>query len=126
MTATPEEADPRWLLGETRALLDRAGGATAGRWPRAAALLARQALEAELDRALASRAPGLEQCASTRAKLLCLRRFRDHETALAVEHAWMALSHACHRHAYELPPSVDELRGWMEVVEEFVGASAQQ
>lgn len=123
MSTAPEEVDARWLLGQTRALLDRAGGATAGRWPRAAALLARQALEVELDRALAVRAPGLEQCSDARATLLCLRRFRDHDTALAVEHAWMALSHACHHHAYELPPTVDELRGWVEVVDEFVETS---
>jgi hypothetical protein len=122
---TPPATDPRWLLEQTRGLLDRADPVTAGRWPRAAALLARQALEAGTDLLLAERAPGAERSRSGRAKLLCLRRFAGAEVALPVEHAWVALSHACHHHAYELPPTAGELRGWLDVVEEFLATSLE-
>ena len=94
---------------------------TAGIWPRATALLTRQALEAALDDLWRRRAPGLELC-SARAQLLCLPSYLhgDEELAERVSYTWAGLSRACHQHPYELPPTSSELIGWIEVVEQLV------
>jgi hypothetical protein len=65
---TPEE-----LLAAARRLVDRPDAATAGVWPRAAALLARQALELVLAGLWAAQpqATGLSGC-TMRSQLLCL------------------------------------------------------
>ena len=90
-------------------------------WPRASALLARQALEAALDGYWTSRGIAFETH-SSRAKLICLAQYLDdRELAGRVHHTWGALSDACHHHAYELAPTVAELAGMLDVVEAFVG-----
>lgn len=89
---------------------------TAGLWPRAAALLARQALEAALDDYWALRAPGVER-SSMRAQLVCLRELADEDTGERASHAWWALSRACHHHPYELSPTASELTEWIASVE---------
>lgn len=111
---------PRELLAHARDLLQRAEPATAGIWPRACALLARQALEATLDDLWAVRAPGLERC-SAHAQLLCLTQHLSETGDLPARarYAWTGLSRACHQHPYELPPTVGELNGWMDVVGEL-------
>lgn len=54
---------------------------------------------------------------SPRAQLLCLRaHLRDGDLAGA-QHAWSALTRACHHHPYELAPVVGELEGWLTAVE---------
>lgn len=116
MSTEPADAGPGWMLIEARQLLDRADETTAGRWPRAAALLGRQALESAVAALLADRAPGVERC-SARAQLLCLRQLIDPNQALAIEHAWVGLTRACHHHAYELPPTAVELAGWLDTVD---------
>ena len=94
---------------------------TAGIWPRATALLARQALEGALDDLWRLRAPGVEQC-STRAQLLCLPFYLpgNQELAERVSYTWAGLSRACHQHPYELPPTSSELLGWLATVEQCV------
>jgi hypothetical protein len=100
-------------------LLRRADPATAGLWPRAAALLARQALEASLGRLWERRQLDLQGC-SIRAQLICLRRYLgDVELAARAGHAWAALSRACHHHPYELAPTAAELGDWFAVVGEL-------
>jgi hypothetical protein len=107
------------LLGGARQLLTRTDAATAGLWPRAAALLARQALERRIDRFWSEQGTSLDGC-SARAKLICLSaRHPDPALARRVAHAWQALSRACHHHPYELPPTARELEGWMATVERF-------
>ena len=108
--------DADWLLEQARDLLHRPESATIGRWPRASALLARQALERKLDGAFAEREPGL-MGVSTRAKLLCLDRYVEPDIARNAAFAWSALSNACHAHAYELAPTADELRALIEAVD---------
>ena len=95
---------------------------TAGFWPRATALLTRQALEAALDDLWRRRAPGLELC-SARAQLLCLPSYLhgDEELAERVSYTWAALSRACHQHPYELSPTSSELLGWIATVEQLIG-----
>lgn len=109
------------LITVARDLLERADPMTAGIWPRATALLARQALENALDDLWHVRAPGVEHC-SLRAQLLCLPFYLpgDEELAEHVYYAWTGLSRACHQHAYELSPTFSELIGWLATVEQLV------
>ena len=113
-------SDPSELLALARGLLSRTDPETAGLWPRASALLARQALEAALDRYWISRGVALDSC-STLPQLICLARYLDDaDLAGRVRHAWNALSDACHHHAYELAPTAEELAALLATVEAFV------
>ncbi len=108
------------LLGAARMLVDRPGEGTAGLWPRAAVLLARQALEVALKTYWSWAALGMEEC-TARAQLLCLGRFLgDPGLAGRAYDVWAALSRASHHHAYDLPPTQDELHGWFATVGEVV------
>lgn len=108
------------VVKAARNLMERADPATAGLWPRATALLARQALEAALEDFWRVRAPGMEQC-SMRPQLLCLPHYLgDEALAERVSYAWAGLSGACHQHPYELPPTSAELLGWLAVVDRLV------
>ena len=115
------------LLSQARALLGLASPATRGLWPRAAALLARQALEGALDDYWQARRLPIGREVSRRAQFICLREYaRAHEKELAarLHHAWTALSQACHHHGYELAPTAGELQGWMEVVGDWLARQA--
>ena len=90
-----------------------------GTWPRASAILGRQALEIALDQLWARVGPGVEN-ASARAQLTCLPEYVDAELAGRVRYAWHALSTACHHHAYELPPIASELNSWLDDVEALI------
>ena len=107
------------LVREARNLLLYSDPATAGLWPRAASLLARQDLEGGLRRFWLEHAPGVENC-STHAQLLCLPNYLDPEVARKAEHAWVALSRASHHHPYELAPTEAELRAWIDDVEDVL------
>src|SRR6187455_1629355 len=61
----------RELLAHGRSMVDRYSAGTRGVWPRAAALLVRQALEVALRTYWSAKAHGLEE-APMRAQLLCL------------------------------------------------------
>lgn len=114
-----EREGPADLLAAARELMSRpANGPEAGAWPRAAALLIRQALEESLDQYWQGRGLALDQC-SARAQLICLAEYAEPDRAVTVSCAWSALSRACHHHVYELPPTAAELRTWMEVVERW-------
>jgi hypothetical protein len=100
--------------------VERPGTDLAGLWPRAAALIARRALEETLDVLWRRRARGLER-ASARAQLACLPNFlRDDELAADVTFAWSALSDACHHHDYELTPTWAELEANIRAVERLI------
>lgn len=89
---------------------------TTGLWPRAAALLGRQALERALNAYWERRAPGVQHI-SMRAQLLCLPGYlSDQELAGDIAYAWSALSMACHHHAYKLGPTEPELCHYLEIV----------
>jgi hypothetical protein len=111
---------PDAILTLAQSLLDRTDEETAGLWPRAAALLARQGLEAALDEFWGQKNLAFHDC-STSAQLLCLREFTDRESAGRLAHTWAALSRACHQHPYELAPENAELRAWLETVLSLVG-----
>jgi len=109
---------PKELLAAADDLLSEASEAMTGRWPRAVAVLCRQALEGSLHDFWRAKAPGVE-AASERAQLLCVRSYVAQDLAASTEHAWTALSRACHYHAYELSPAAGELAGWLETVDEL-------
>jgi hypothetical protein len=104
-------------------MLERPTTGTIGLWPRATAVLTRQALERGLTEVLSPQVEGIQR-APVRAQLLCLRILLD-DTATAdeVNVAWWALSRACHHLSYELPPTAAELRAWIDVVDRFIEAS---
>jgi hypothetical protein len=112
---------PADLLAAARALVERSNVTTAGLWPRAAALLARQALETALDRLWESRpeTSGLAQC-TMRTQLTCLPAYMDPAAAHQISYAWASLSEACHYHPYELGPTAAELVGWIHAVDELI------
>ena len=112
-------SDTRAVLQLARDLLSRADPATAGLWPRAAALLTRQALEEAVDAYWKARHLPLDSL-PTHAQLVCLRMMTSDDTLPAQLHeTWGALSRACHHHPYELAPTAAELAAWIDVVEDF-------
>jgi hypothetical protein len=110
---------PTELLAAADELLSAPRSVSAGWWPKAVALLIRQALERSMESLWLAKAPGVAM-ASKRAQLLCLRSFVDRRLALQANAAWAALSRACHDHAYELPPTAGELARWFETTEALV------
>lgn len=95
-------------LRNAERLLDGSVGA-AGSSARLAAFLARQALEDLVDercRELGADVPD----ANMRSKLVILRGLDTPERADAAAIAWNRLSNVCHHHAYELAPTVSEVR----------------
>lgn len=86
-------------------------------WPRTAAFLIRAALELELRAFWDREEPGTGD-ASMRAQLLVLQSKTPPgiEVARDTAAAWHVLSRACHHHAYELAPTIAELRSWHAAV----------
>ena len=85
-------------------------------WPRAAALLVRQALEVALKTYWSAKARGLE-AVPMRAQLLCLAgTLNDADVGRRAYAVWSALSRACHYHAYDLAPTREELLAWCDDV----------
>ncbi len=103
MSATEDD-----LIATARQLLDDPTHATVSAWPRAAALLARQALERALADYWDSRLPGAERL-NMRAQLNCAQIYLGAQLAGELTYTWYALSRATHHHPYELDPTRDEL-----------------
>ena len=112
--------DVAGLLRLSREILVLRDERLTGVWPRASALLARQALEGAVSEVLAVRAPGSERC-SLRARLLCLREYVPDALAHRTEFLWATLSRVCHHHPYELAPTAPEIMGWLDDAEQLVG-----
>ncbi len=112
---------PDDLLAAARDLMRRPGTHITGIWPRAAALLARQALEAAMAGLWASQrqATGLANC-TMRSQLLCLAAYLDPASASHAAYLYAALSHACHYHAYELAPTAAELTNWLDQTAQLI------
>lgn len=106
---------PRQLLVAASDLLASPPPTLAGRWPRAIALMTRQAIEGALFDLWREVSPGVE-AAPMRAQLLVLRHELNRRIVSDAEYAWSALSRACHQHPYELVPTAGELAGWLEAV----------
>jgi len=107
------------LIRQANNLLLRPHQATAGLWPRASALLARQALESCLRKFWDQRGWSLQRC-SFRAQLLCLDPLAGREVARDAAYAYDFLSKVCHFHPYNTSPTSVELRNALEQVESVV------
>jgi hypothetical protein len=112
---------PGELLVAARDRMGRPGLTTVGGWPRAVALLTRQALEKALDEFWATSATtaGLAVC-SNKTQLICLPSYLHPAIARQINYAWAALSNACHYHPYELAPTSGELYGWIDAVTSLI------
>ncbi|MGH2968257.1 MAG: hypothetical protein ACRDK0_04210 [Solirubrobacteraceae bacterium] len=116
-TLTPDD-----LLAEAQRMLDEASSATVAVWPRAVALLTRQALEEALRSYWAENAPGVERL-NMRAQLTALRAYLSSaDLARDVTFTWHALSRATHHHAYELDPTREELSSLVASARRLVAA----
>lgn len=113
VTPVAAEAEPdlsvEAALGYARDVLDGAVPMPRGRSTRAAAVLARQALEDALRARCRSAGFDLDK-ATMRSRLIVLRVLVDQAAADAADVAWAGLSRACHQHAYELTPTTTEVR----------------
>ena len=114
---------PAETLAAARDLLARPQGSGVGGWPRAVALLTRQALEQALEEfwKTSPGTAGLAGC-SRKTQLACLPSYLDPEIAYQVSYVWAALSGACHYHAYELAPTATQLNGWIDAVGRLLAA----
>ena len=121
MTQIANRFLPMHLLNLARSIMRVPRADLVGTWPRASAILGRQALEIALGQLWARVAPGVEN-ASARAQLTCLPEYVDAQLAGRIRYAWHALSTACHHHAYELPPIVSELSSWLDDIEALIAA----
>ncbi len=112
---------PSELLEAARSLMERPDAATAGVWPRASALLARQALEEALDGVWASGdgANSVADC-SMRTQLLCASSYADPVLAEQIAWVWAELSRGCHYDTYELAPTATELDQWMRMIDGLI------
>ena len=117
---------PSELLQAARQILGHTGGLAPALWPRAAAILARHALESAVRDLWTSR-PGYEALvnSSMRAQLVSLIDVIDQQSAARASFVWSALSEACHDHPYELAPTAGELTHWIDEVEELVTTSGR-
>jgi len=88
--------------------------------PRTAALLARCAFEDWLDEQSATWAPKYP-FPSTRSKLVVLEVLGDPHQGAHARRIWEDLSRTVHHHAYELQPSVTEVRHLVEQVRRLAG-----
>ena len=120
---------PYELLDAAKDLMRQPDAPFDGIWPRAAALLARQALEVAMGElwAFKRQAAGMSRSAM-RSQLLGLTAYLDPGTASRAAYLHAALSHACHYHPYELAPTAAELTSWLDqaaqVVTQMQAASA--
>ncbi|HEX6539400.1 MAG TPA: hypothetical protein VF155_09490 [Candidatus Dormibacteraeota bacterium] len=110
----PEDAHA--LVAAARDVMRVDDASTAGLWPRAAALLGRQALEAAMARVWAITAPGMELM-TARCQILCIgTMLNDPPFGGRVAVAWHTLSGGCHHGAYDLPPAAGELSAALATV----------
>lgn len=108
------------LLSWARAVLTHPQLQVARVWPQAAALLARQGLEAGLDQFWSRQLPGMTR-ASRATQLACLEQYlRDTELVRGLRVAWASLTRACHHHPYELAPTAPELERWLDEVDGLI------
>jgi cytochrome c5 len=112
---------PSELLASARDLIERPDATAVGVWPRTAALLTRQALEAAVDAqwAVTSETAGMDR-ATMRSQLICLPSYADEAVARQIAFTYAALTGACHFHPYELAPTAGELSRWISDVEKLL------
>lgn len=114
---------PADLLAAALDLLERPAPDGVGGWPRAVALLTRQALEGALEEFWRTNPATVGLCECTRkTQLTCLPTYLEPRLAREVSYVWAALSGACHYHPYGLAPTAAELSGWIDAVTALLAA----
>jgi hypothetical protein len=108
------------LVGLANRILDGTVKVPGGRSARAAAVVARQALEESVDQRCAELIDGMQR-ASMRSTIILLRQLDDPVVGHKAQAAWAGLSNACHHHAYELQPTAAEVRSLLKLVAEIAG-----
>lgn len=117
---TNNDTTPNELVKLARGLLKADATGAAGVWPRAGALLARQALELALSELWSICGVEMDKV-SARAQLLCFEAYiRDQQLGQDVRQTWSALSRATHHQPFELAPTAAELSRWFDVVERLI------
>ena len=110
-------SDAEALLARADKLLDSPDRAALGNSARLAAFLARQAGEDLID-ARCAELTGVQVVVGTaRAKLAVLKALDKTPAGPALIDAWHQLTGFCHHHAYELSPTVAEVRAQCAAVE---------
>ncbi|OBG45681.1 hypothetical protein [Mycolicibacterium fortuitum] len=110
-------SDAELLLARADALLDSPDRAAIGNSARLASFLARQAVEDLID-ARCAELTGVQAVSGTaRAKLAVLKSLDKTPAGPALIDAWHQLTSFCHHHAYQLSPTVAEVRAQCAAVE---------
>lgn len=120
-TSTAELSEARKLLSAARVAVTNPDAGLDDAWPRAAALLTRQALEEAIAARLVDRIPEVDGL-SMRVKLACLGELADPADAHEAAWLWARLSTACHHHPYDLAPTGAELSEWIDRTAAFTAA----
>ena len=109
-------SDVEALLDRADQLLDAPGRAAAGNSARLAAFLVRQAVE-ELIGARCALLCGVQRVnGTTKSKLAILKSLDTTPAGSALIGAWHQLTGFCHQRAYQLSPTVAEVRAECSVV----------
>ena len=120
--AQPSAAE---LLAWAEQVLTLQAAGLGGARARAAAILARQAIEAALAELWAARGLAPLVGCPLRAQLLCLGGvLGDRGLAAEAAQLWGVLSGACHHHPYELAPTAQELAAWVAAAGGVLGRLA--
>jgi len=98
------------LLARARALLDSPDPAAVGSSARLAAFLTRQAVEDLIDNRCAALGGVQRIDATMKAKLAIIKSLDRSADGAVLIGAWHHLTGFCHQHAYELSPTVAEVR----------------
>jgi hypothetical protein len=102
--------DAEALLARAEALLDAPGRTAVGNSARLSAFLARQAVEDLIDARCALLCGVQTVVGTTKAKLAVLKSLDPTPAGTALIGAWHQLTGFCHQHAYQLSPTVAEVR----------------
>jgi hypothetical protein len=112
---------PAELVAHADEISHRPGAPTTPLYPRAAALLARQALELRLREEWATAESSLGRTNMAN-QFHALRQLRNAAVAATAYDTWAALSAACHQHPYDLTPTIAEIQGLVDAVRELISA----
>lgn len=125
MSASEDLAEARQVIAAARIAVRNPDAGLDDAWPRAAALLARQALELAVEALLVDRIPEVG-AVSMRVQVACVGELVGPGDAHEAAWLWARLSTACHHHPYDLAPTGDELSEWIDRVGAFVEAVARR
>lgn len=112
------------LLDRADALLMSPASAAAGNAARLAAVLTRQAAEELIDARCAELCNVRAVNGSWRAKMAVLKSLDEKHAANALVDSWHQLTAFCHQHAFELTPTVGEVRAQCEALRAYLSTTS--